>query len=105
MFPSHVQEYLDENIFEEATKGVNEFFKNGIFTYEDVENLYDDEDEDMKYKEIQDWWLISEELYQTCKRLKYPVIKKHGFKFWGEETNNTGHAHFFFQYPKYEVKL
>ena len=100
MCPVKIQEYLEKHInYEnEATKLINTLMENEILSIDNIENLREEEDDDEepRYKDIFQWWIISDELYETCQRLKYPTIKFKGIKFWGEETNNHGHTNFFF---------
>jgi hypothetical protein len=61
----------NENIFSYANELVNTLLEKEILSYDDIENLYLDDEP----QEILEWYIVTEEAYNKFKLLDYPVIK------------------------------
>lgn len=74
---------------------VEELFKREVFNWDDVTGLIDnsedsDGDNDEHYKEVYEWYAISEHLAEALKKLDYPVLEN-DYGFWMGRTT-TGQA-------------
>lgn len=66
---------------------VEKALENGFFSFEDIENLYDSEEQ---AQEIYEWWIVDSGMAQCLKEQNEPVLENEYGIWWGRTT--TGQA-------------
>lgn len=83
------QAIINKDILHNATSLVEFIFSKDQCAYNSVENDYEyfyDEirnEEEESPKEILEWWLVAERLYESLRELKECVFKHSNLYFWG----------------------
>ncbi len=82
-----LNEFVNQHIGENQTMLIDELLKNEIVHYEDIVNLYDDDEEP---EEIFEWWQADEWLLNKLEAKGEPVLRSDYGNWWGRTC--TGQA-------------
>lgn len=77
--------FVSNNVIINQSMLVDELLKKEIFSYEDIANLYsNDNDNDTEdYQEILEWWLCDNWLLEKLEEQGEPILKTDYHNYWG----------------------
>jgi hypothetical protein len=79
---------VSEDIYICQSSLIEKCFESSLFSIEDIENLNDEETDE--YREIFEWWSISNWLAEKLREHKQPILENDYGTWWGRCT--TGQA-------------
>jgi len=84
-----LRKYVDNLVYYCQSYLVDKMLENGTFSYDDIQNFYDEDDEP---QEIYEWWIVDSWLLEELKKENEPVLENDYGEWWGRTT--TGQAIF-----------
>lgn len=79
-----IRDFISQNVLWNQTSLVNELLEKELIAYEDIVNVYDEEDDAVQ--EVFSWYLVSDYLFDMLKDKGEPVIDALNCKWWGRTT-------------------
>jgi len=79
---------VSEDVYICQSSLIEKCFESSLFSIEDIENLNDEESDE--YREIYEWWSISDWLTEKLREHKEPILENDYGTWWGRTT--TGQA-------------
>lgn len=77
-----LRKFVEEEVYTCQSMLVEAGFKQGFFSWDDVENLYYPED-NQEIQEIYEWWVVSDWLSILLRKLGEPMLNNEYGTWWG----------------------
>ena len=78
-----IRDFVDKNVLYNQSGLVEDCLSNERLQWDDVENLYEGEEDDQKEQEIFSWYLVSEYLADELADKGEPVLRAANCQWWG----------------------